>query len=546
MILKRIFTMLLLICLVFINACGNTQDLENNVSSTPTDDTTETLTVISVLYSSNDSLDPYKAETELNRRLSSLMFDPLVKLNTVLQPEKVLAKDIQLNGKECIVTLKNAYFSDGTPVTAEDVEFSLNKALKATLTVYPKQLSSIKSYEPISSDTLKIELKKADSYFINLLDFPIIKKDSDKLYDENKIELPPIGSGRFVFDNSTKQLDANTTYICGKPTIETVKLINAPDDAVINYNLEVGNVSIFNTDLNDGIIPPMSGTTSTVELNQLVYIGINLNNEYLKIPEIRYALASGIDRNAICNDAFYSYAKPSEGLFSSAWEDTGKLQNLKQSADLQNVIANLDEIGYNNKDEDGFFTDQNGKTIELRLLTYKDNTSRNNAAKLISEQLIDSGFKIKLIESDWDSYVQTLTKGDFDLYLAETKLLNNMDVSQLVTTGGNLSYGIPKSTTETETSDQADNNITINENNDKTDNETVQPQKPTSYVPLLDNTVNGFYNAEYSLVDIINAFNAEMPIIPVCHRLGLTVYDSKLNISEMSSVSDVFFGIKNN
>ena len=462
MILKRIFTMLLLICLVFINACGNTQDLENNVSSTPTDDTTETLTVISVLYSSNDSLDPYKAETELNRRLSSLMFDPLVKLNTVLQPEKVLAKDIQLNGKECIVTLKNAYFSDGTPVTAEDVEFSLNKALKATLTVYPKQLSSIKSYEPISSDTLKIELKKADSYFINLLDFPIIKKDSDKLYDENKIELPPIGSGRFVFDNSTKQLDANTTYICGKPTIETVKLINAPDDAVINYNLEVGNVSIFNTDLNDGIIPPMSGTTSTVELNQLVYIGINLNNEYLKIPEIRYALASGIDRNAICNDAFYSYAKPSEGLFSSAWEDTGKLQNLKQSADLQNVIANLDEIGYNNKDKDGFFTDQNGKTIELRLLTYKDNTSRNNAAKLISEQLIDSGFKIKLIESDWDSYVQTLTKGDFDLYLAETKLLNNMDVSQLVTTGGNLSYGIPKSTTETETSDQADNNITIN------------------------------------------------------------------------------------
>ena len=546
MILKRIFTMLLLICLVFINACGNTQDLENNVSSTPTDDTTETLTVISVLYSSNDSLDPYKAETELNRRLSSLMFDPLVKLNTVLQPEKVLAKDIQLNGKECIVTLKNAYFSDGTPVTAEDVEFSLNKALKATLTVYPKQLSSIKSYEPISSDTLKIELTKADSYFINLLDFPIIKKDSDKLYDENKIELPPIGSGRFVFDNSTKQLDANTTYICGKPTIETVKLINAPDDAVINYNLEVGNVSIFNTDLNDGIIPPMSGTTSTVELNQLVYIGINLNNEYLKIPEIRYALASGIDRNAICNDAFYSYAKPSEGLFSSAWEDTGKLQNLKQSADLQNVIANLDEIGYNNKDKDGFFTDQNGKTIELRLLTYKDNTSRNNAAKLISEQLIDSGFKIKLIESDWDSYVQTLTKGDFDLYLAETKLLNNMDVSQLVTTGGNLSYGIPKSTTETETSDQADNNITINENNDKTDNETVQPQKPTSYVPLLDNTVNGFYNAEYSLVDIINAFNAEMPIIPVCHRLGLTVYDSKLNISEMSSVSDVFFGIKNN
>ena len=59
----------------------------------------------------------------------------------------------------------------------------------------------------------------------------------------------------------------------------------------------------------------------------------------------------------------------------------------------------------------------------------------------------------------------------------------------------------------------------------------------------LDDSIKGFYNGEYSLVDIINSFNAGMPLIPVCYRYGLTTCDVALEINEISSVSDPFFGI---
>ncbi len=543
---KRILAILLLISFLFASACADSGSTASSTPPSAGNESNEKLDVISILYSSNDSLDPYKAETELNRRLGSLLFDPLFKLNTKLQPEKILAKSIELNGTECIITLKNAFFSDGTPVTADDVAFSLKKATEAQLTAYPEQLASVKSYEVQTAQILKIQLKKADPYFANLLDFPIMKKGSDTLHDENNIELPPIGSGRYVFDIKLRQLNANQTYISGKPSIETVKLINAPDDEVITYNLEVGNVSLFHTELADGIIPPMSGTASTVDLNSLVYIGVNLTNKLLSQSQLRYALASAIDRAVICNDIYYSYARPASGLFSSVWEDAGNLQNLKQTADLENVIANLNEIGYNNKNEEGIFTDSNGKALEFKLLTYKDNAIRNNVAKLISEQMKTMGIKLQLVEADWDSYVKALTEGNFDLYLAETKLMNNMDASELVTTNGKLSYGIPKPTAPeaSEQKPEPEKKEPAKPEADNTVSETEKPEEPTSAVPLLDNTVNGFYYAELSLVDIINAFNAEMPIIPVCHRLGLTVYDKRLGIAEMSTVSDVFFGIK--
>ena len=119
-----------------LSACGGDT---NNTSSVTSEPTEEMLDSISLIYNSSDSLDPYKAESKYNRDLSNLLFDPLVKLDEKLQPQNVLAKEITLNGKECTVTLKSVYFTDGSLVTAEDVVFSLKKALESQYTVYKKQ-----------------------------------------------------------------------------------------------------------------------------------------------------------------------------------------------------------------------------------------------------------------------------------------------------------------------------------------------------------------------------------------------------------------------
>ncbi len=546
--MKRLFAF----CLAGVLAlsavgCGSNPTPSDTASGNTSSNSTESVDCLTLLYRADDPINPYTANSYLNRRLATLMYDPLVKVDPLFQPQFVLARNIDISDNQCVITLKNTAFSDGSAVTSDDVVYSLKLALNSEL-AFKEQLTSVKSYKTDGSDKVIITLTKTDPYFANVLDFPIIKKDSDNLKDENKIVLPPIGSGRYVYDTKERQLNANTAWVGGAVTVKTVKLIDAPDNTVVKYNLEVGNVSAYYSDLSDGVIPPMSGSSTTVNLNNLVYLGLNLENKHLTQAKVRYALSYAVDRTNICNEAYFSYATPATGIFNSCWSDAGTLQNLPKAKELQNVVAILEEIGYNNKDNEGFIVDDKEKNITFTLIAYKDNDRRLNAAKLVKEQIEAIGFKVTLKELEWEEYTQALSDGSFDIYIAETKLPNNMDVTELLTADGSISYGIPNLTpTVDENTSEADKPSASENSKTKTANKETadsQPEEqPKSQVPLLEDAVKGFYNEQLSLVDIINAFNAEMPIIPLCHRQGISVCDSRLNPQKMSSVSDVYFGI---
>ena len=213
-----------------------------------------------------------------------------------------------------------------------------------------------------------------------------------------------------------------------------------------------------------------------------------------------------------------------------------------------NVVANLEEIGYNSKDAEGFFTDADKKTIKFKLIVSDGNEQRVKCARILVEQLNELGFKTELSVLEWNKYIEALNYGNYDFYLAEVKINNNMDVSELITSNGSLSYGIPNYVATPETAkpeSSAPSNTQDNKNETEDNKEEIKSEFSGSSVPLIDSAVKSFYNEKLSLFDIINAFNAEMPIIPICHRYGLTVYNTEISVTEMSTVSDIYFGINN-
>jgi peptide/nickel transport system substrate-binding protein len=541
--IKKTFCVLLAILMLLLCACGDNAPETSNSQSTVSNTETEKKEFC-LLYCESDSLNPYKSSTLLNRQLSSLLYDPLVKLNTVFQPEYVLAETIEQNGKTATLTLKDVVFSDGSPVTASDVVYSFKEATKST-NGYAEKLIEIISIKADGDKKINITLSKADPYFANLLSFPIFKADSDKLTDQNKISLPPIGSGQYILDKENEKLVTNPKYSGKKPSIDTITLLDAPDSTVVKYNIESGSVSIYGTDLADGKVPSMVGNAVSTNLNNLIYVGINMSNGKLSDAKMRYALSSAVGRDAICQDAYYSYATPATGLFNPVWDDAKGLQNIESLTNLKNTVAYLNELGYNSKNDEGYFVSDKGKVLSFNLVCYKGNERRLAAAKLIAEQLGAAGIKITLRELEWDAYISALNSKSFDLYVAEVLIRDNMDVTSLVSQGGTLSYGIPQESTDT------------NENSDTTPKEEPAPDSSFDVGDLATETeeqpndiysvgkaVEGFYSEKLSLVDIINAFNADMPIIPICYRLGITVYDHSLNVNIVSSANDVYFGIE--
>ena len=542
---KTCILLIFAILSVMLSACGGTKTSGGKKEETVAKSGTRKFTL---MYCYNDSFNPYSAKTKMNKELSLLMYDPLIKLDENFKPVNYLADSVTVEGSTCTVRLKNAAFSDGSTVTAADVAYSFGKA-KESQTKYAARLASAVSCTAADSATVVFKSDKVDPYFANMLDFPVIKSGSDNLKDQNNLELPPIGCGRYIIDTANECLNANESHYIKVPQIKKISLINTPDLEAMDHNLEIGAVSLYYSDLADGNVIRMSGKNSNVLLNNFVYLGINMDKKnMLSNEKLRYAVSAAINRNKVVSSAYFGNARVANSPYNPAFEDAKRNQNAENSENLDVVLANLKEIGYNNKDSEGYYIDAGGKRLSISLLCNSDNKRRSDAAELIVSQLNKAGIAATLKSVSYEEYSALIAAKNFDMYIAETEIPQNMDFSAIVTKGAALAFGFsadaqPQTDGGTAQTDgsagQADNAA------GQTDDAAAQADAPTVIEEATGKALADFYAGNVSLTDVIAAFNLEMPVIPVCYRTGYVVYSRNITDEIKSSVSDIFFGFEN-
>ena len=157
-----------------------------------------------------DKMNPFTLKGTEPLGLDQLVFEPLAQssLDEPLAKYGLIAKDIEVAADKLSVVFtlnENARFSDNTPVTAEDVAFSL--AMLKSDQVYP--LYSYYYHDITGSeilDRLRIRLKFAK---VNR-ELPMIASEipvmSKKFYtthpfDGDSILVPPVGSGPYVVES---------------------------------------------------------------------------------------------------------------------------------------------------------------------------------------------------------------------------------------------------------------------------------------------------------------------------------------------------------
>ena len=522
MVFKRFLCIFLaVVSLVSLIGCGDKND-NNDKPNVSNPSNTTTKNEINLLYCRSDSFNPYTAVSKINRNLSKLLFEPLVKTDNEFKPVLRLANKADLNGNTCTVELKSALFSDGSAVTANDIIYSYNVA-KASSTQYAHKLYEILKVEAVSDKTLVFHLTRNDPYFLNLIDFPIIKAESDKQTDSDGVTAPPIGCGRYVLSDNNTTLTINNSFFGKKPNISKIILIDAPDEASVSHYVEVGATDIYYTDLSDNAIVRMSGKKEDVNLNNLVYIGINSYYGALSGKHIRYAISSAIDRSEICSNAYYNNAVAATGFFNPAFEGANATQSLNSKANLQITVENLEKIGYNRIANDGSRVNSNGQRPKFTLLVNSENSSRVQAAKLIKKQLEAAGIEITIINATYEQYIAALQSGNFQLYLGEINILPNMDLSPLVLKGGAVAYGVG-----------------FEPDALNPDGTPVQDKAPN----ITETAINNFYNSTATLSDVAATLLTEMPQIPICYRKGLLFYDNSIDSGVTVSESDIYFSIE--
>ncbi|GIO05908.1 peptide ABC transporter substrate-binding protein [Brevibacillus reuszeri] len=233
--MKRLLAILLFIALVTgLGACS-----KPSVSR-------DTLTYIA--FAPSDSLVPLDIGL-CEPNVMHAIYDGLVKMDTDGNIAPMLAKRWDDSGEKTVFYLDpNAKFHDGTPVTANDVIFSLDLFFKGTYSHGFK--SRIASYE--KNDDHTVTLYKTAPY-VNLFTFGIenifIIPKAAYEKDPAAFEKAPVGSGPYMFVSKDNDgmitLKAFDGYHLGKAEVENIIVKPPVDPSTAVIAIQTGEADMF-------------------------------------------------------------------------------------------------------------------------------------------------------------------------------------------------------------------------------------------------------------------------------------------------------------
>ncbi len=156
-----------------------------------------------------DKMNPFTLKGSAPSGLDNLVFETLAvaSLDEPFASYGLIAKDIELADDRLSVTYtidENARFSDGTPVTPEDVQFSLNTLKsEAAHPFYQAYLQDIKGSEILDKNRIRFNFARTNRELHMIASqVPIFSKKfySEHPFDDPSME-PPVGSGPYVVDS---------------------------------------------------------------------------------------------------------------------------------------------------------------------------------------------------------------------------------------------------------------------------------------------------------------------------------------------------------
>jgi len=328
-----------------------------------------------------------------------LLFSALVQTDANMNVIPDLAESYSVSDDGLVYTfaLRNdVKFTDGTAVKASDVIFSYETIIENATSI---DLSVVDKIEATDDSTVVITLKKPNSVFI--LTVTTVGIAPEELYSED-FGLNPVGSGPFKLAQYSVDeqfiLEANEDYYAGVPEMKRVIFVKMDSEDVRLAAVQSGQVDITLTSavtaagivsvpgyylLNKETVDNMGFVVPfTYDEGVINEYGAPVGNDVTGDPAIRKALAYGLDRQLICDDALSGFASPAysenDGM---PWSNPES----KIDYDLSLAQKTLDDAGWIDSDGDGI-REKDGLKASFALLYFANDSVRQAVAHAVAQQ----------------------------------------------------------------------------------------------------------------------------------------------------------------
>ena len=402
--------------------------------------------IIVLIESSPNNLDPRQGTDAQSERIGPLIFDALVKKDTHYnlapwlatrweeQPDPVTGAD------EWVLHLRDGVrFQDGRPLEAADVVWTIESLIDPSLTaklpggtlISPKAgaFANVDHAEARDRLTVVVHMKRPDAGLLfNMSDglFGVVPRGAGSDFG-----LHPIGSGpyRFVSEVQDKEVVLERSPGCwsegsgigGQPSAISDQHLNiqrllfhvAPDTITSALELQKGSADAASNVLTPDMVYALRDApgveTAIGPGSNVWYLNFNVQDPSLRDKRVRQAVALAIDRQPILDALWRGHARLANSLLPPGeWARADDAELSQYPHDPARAAALLQTAGYP--------AGRDGVRLRLELKISTDEATRLLAA-VLQQQLRAAGIALTIRSAEFGTFYSDVTHGVFQMYI---------------------------------------------------------------------------------------------------------------------------------
>lgn len=360
------------------------------------------------------TFDPIASAQNIDFWVFSNVFDVLVRVDKAgknLVPGIAESWDVTPDALTYTFHLRDEKFSDGSPVTAEDVMYSLTRIRDSELSLWSDSYKIIKDMQTPDPKTLIITLNGPSAPFLSTLAMPgasIVSKAAMESMGEAAFAEMPVGSGAFMVGEWRRGdrviLKKNPNYWeADKVSLDGVEWISMPDDNTRMLAVQAGQ-------LDAAIYVPFSRVAELKKDPSLTVVTdpstredhLLLNHEHKPLDnvKVRDAIDYAIDKQAIVETVTFGL-----GEVANSYIPKGALYHSDDNG----------ARGFDPEKAKALLAEADAGPITLNYLVDAGDQTQEQIAVLLQQQLGNIGITLNLQKVDPSQTWDMLINGDYDM-----------------------------------------------------------------------------------------------------------------------------------
>ncbi|ANH09195.1 MULTISPECIES: ABC transporter substrate-binding protein [Shinella] len=361
------------------------------------------------------TFDPIKTAQNIDFWVFSNVYDVLIRVDKSgkeLEPGLAESWTVSEDGLTYTFKLRDAKFSDGSPITADDAAYSLLRIRDDEGSLWSDSYQVIDTAtQGEDARTLVVKLKTLSAPFLASLAMPgasILSKAGLESMGADAYAETPIASGAFTLKEWRRGdrviLEKNPNFWeASRVSLDGVEWISVPDDNTRMLNVQAGQ-------LDAALFVPFSRVAELKKDPELVvtqdtstredHLLINHEHGPLAKKEVREALDMAIDKQAIVDTVTFGLGEVANSYIpkGALYHDDNALQRPYDPEKAKQMLA-----------------DAGAADLTLNYVVNAGNEVDEQIAVLLQQQLAKAGVTANLQKVDPSQSWDMLIAGDYDL-----------------------------------------------------------------------------------------------------------------------------------